>query len=144
MDRPPIDILIVDDEREFAQLLGLRLEQRGHRVRLAYDGQEALDVLAERRPDVVILDLRLPGLDGLEVLKIVKADHPLVEVILLTGYGSVDTAVAGLKSGAFDYIQKPAAPDELETKLQQAFKRKAEHQARIRRAQDHGPSGPRD
>lgn len=136
MAETPIDILIVDDEPEFAEMLELRLTQRGHRVRWAPDGPDALAALAERAPDVVILDLRLPGLNGLEVLRRIKAGFPLVEVILLTGYGSVDTAVAGLKGGAFDYLQKPADPDELEAMLAKARRRKAEHEARIRRAED--------
>jgi DNA-binding NtrC family response regulator len=140
MDQTPIDILIVDDEPEFAEMLGLRLEQRGHRVRLAPDGREALAALAERAPDVVLLDLRLPGMDGLDVLQRIKAEAPLVEVILLTGYGSVDTAVAGLKGGAFDYLQKPADPDELQAMLVKASRRKAEHEARIRRAEGREPS----
>jgi DNA-binding response OmpR family regulator len=136
MDETPIDILIVDDEPEFAEMLQLRLTHRGHRVRWAPDGPRGLDALAERNPDVVLLDLRLPGLDGLEVLRRIKADYPLVEVILLTGYGSVDTAVAGLKGGAFDYLQKPADPEELEVMLEAARGRKAEQEARIRRAQE--------
>ncbi len=89
----------------------------------------------EAECDVVILDIRMPGKDGITVLKAIKAAHPVVEVILLTGHGTVDTAVEGLKSGAFDYVQKPARFEELLDKLQAARHRKAEHEERIRRAE---------
>jgi DNA-binding NtrC family response regulator len=131
----PIDILIVDDERDFVDMLGLRLTDAGHRVRAAYDGDAGLAALDEAEPDVVILDIRMPGKDGITVLKLIKARHPIVEVILLTGHGTIDTAVEGLKAGAFDYVQKPAAFDELLSKLSAARLRKSEHEERIRRAE---------
>ena len=84
---------------------------------------------------MVILDIRMPGKDGITVLRMIKADHPLVEVILLTGHGTVDTAVEGLKSGAFDYVQKPARFEELLEKLEDARDHKAEHEKRVRRAE---------
>jgi DNA-binding NtrC family response regulator len=77
----------------------------------------------------------MPGKDGITVLKAIKNRHPIVEVILLTGHGTIDTAVEGLKSGAFDYVQKPARFDELLDKLHAARHRKAEHEERIRRAE---------
>ena len=131
----PADILIVDDEKDFVEMLSLRLTDDGHRVRAAYSGEEGLAALDEAECDVVVLDIRMPGKDGISVLKSIKSCHPLVEVILLTGHGTIDTAVEGLKSGAFDYLQKPADYDELVAKLEAARQRKAEHEERIRRAE---------
>jgi len=131
----PIDILIVDDEKDFVEMLTLRLEDEGHRVRAAFSGDEGLAVLDEAEYDVVILDIRMPGTDGITALKRIRAQHPVGEVILLTGHGSIDTAVEGLKSGAFDYVQKPARFEELLDKLEAARNRKAEHEERIRRAE---------
>lgn len=135
MFKIPIDILIVDDEPDFAEMLALRLEDAGHRVRTAHDGDAGLAALTEATCDVVILDIRMPGKDGITVLKAIKSDHPLVEVILLTGHGTVDTAVDGLKAGAFDYVQKPASFAELLEKLEDARDHKAEHEKRVRRAE---------
>ena len=131
----PIDLLVVDDEQDFVEMLSLRLEDAGHRVRAAYDGDAGLAILDEAECDVVLLDIRMPGKDGITVLKAIKAAHPVVEVILLTGHGTIDTAVEGLKSGAFDYIQKPARFDELLVKLEAARARKSEQEGRIRRAE---------
>ena len=91
--------------------------------------------LGEGDVDVVVLDIRMPGLDGLEVLREIKVRHPVVEVILLTGHGAIDTAVQGLKSGAFDYLLKPTSFEDLLTKLEEARKRKFEHEERIRLAE---------
>jgi DNA-binding NtrC family response regulator len=131
----PIDILIVDDEKDFVEMLSLRLTEAGHRVRGAFDGEAGLAALAEAECDVVILDIRMPGRDGISVLKTIKNTHPVVEVILLTGHGTIDTAVEGLKSGAFDYVQKPARFEELLDKLEAARLRKAGQEERIRRAE---------
>jgi DNA-binding NtrC family response regulator len=84
--------------------------------------------------DVVILDIKMPGMDGIETLKQIKARHPVVEVILLTGHGAVDTAVKGLKAGAFDYLLKPADFDELTAKLEAARRQKDERAERLRAA----------
>ena len=141
MTKLPINILIVDDERDFVEVLSLRLTDAGHRVRTAYSGQEALAVLAETEPealpdiDVIILDIKMPGMDGIETLKQIKARYPVLEVILLTGHGAVDTAVKGLKSGAFDYLLKPADFDELTVKLEAARKQRDAQAARIREAE---------
>ena len=141
MAKLPINILLVDDERDFVEILTLRLTDAGHRVRAAFSGQEALAVLSEseedRLPeiDVVMLDIKMPGMDGIETLKQIKARHPVVEVILLTGHGAVDTAVTGLKSGAFDYLLKPADFDELTAKLEAARKQKNQHEERMREAE---------
>ena len=132
----PIDILIVDDEKDFVEMLSLRLADQGHRVRAAYSGEQGLAALDDADCDVVILDIRMPGMDGITALKAIKAQHPVVEVILLTGHGTIDTAVEGLKSGAFDYVQKPADFDELLGKLEAARLRKADQEERIRKAEE--------
>ncbi len=138
MVKLPINILLVDDERDFVEILSLRLADAGHRVRAAYSGQEALSALAETEPDalpdidVVVLDIKMPGMDGIETLKQIKAKYPVVEIILLTGHGAVDTAVKGLKSGAFDYLLKPADFDELTAKLEAARKQRDAQVERIR------------
>ncbi|OPX41420.1 MAG: two-component system response regulator [Desulfobacteraceae bacterium 4484_190.3] len=135
MVKIPTRILIVDDEKDFVEMLSLRLKEMGEKVESAYSGQEALEVLAEKNIDVIILDIKMPGMDGIEVLKVVKKRFPLVEVILLTGHGTTETAVEGMKLGALDYLMKPADFDDLMTKLETARKRKDEQEERIRKAE---------
>lgn len=137
MTKLPIDILVVDDEKDFAEMFSLRLKEEGHHVRVAYSGEEALQALSQEdeNTDVVVLDIKMPGMDGIETLKLIKAKYPIVEVILLTGHGTIDTSVQGLKSGAFDYLLKPADFAELLTKLEKARVRKYEQEERIRLAE---------
>jgi len=141
MTRLPINILLVDDERDFVEMLTLRLTDADHRVRAAYSGQEALAALSEYDDDtlpdidVVILDIKMPGMDGIETLRQIKIRYPVIEVILLTGHGAVDTAVTGLKAGAFDYLLKPADFEELTAKLEAARQQKNEHEERMRTAE---------
>ena len=138
MVKLPIDILLVDDEKDFVEMLSMRLEDAGHRVKAAYSGEEGLDALDESEPDVIILDIKMPGLDGIQTLKKIKSKHAITEIILLTGHGAVDTAVEGLKAGAFDYLLKPADFNELLEKLEAARKRKSEQEERIRKAEARG------
>ena len=135
MVKIPVKILIVDDEKDFVEMFSLRLTRQGEKVSAAYSGQEALDLLENTNIDVVILDIRMPGMDGIETLKKIKANHPLVEVILLTGHGSTETAVEGMKEGAFDYLMKPADFEDISEKLANAWKRKDEQEERIRKAE---------
>nr|WP_321402634.1 response regulator [uncultured Desulfobacter sp.] len=135
MIKIPVKILIVDDEKDFVEMFSLRLTRQGEKVSAAYSGQEALDLLKNANIDVVILDIRMPGMDGIETLKKIKANHPLVEVILLTGHGSTETAVEGMKEGAFDYLMKPADFEDISEKLANAWKRKDEQEERIRKAE---------
>ena len=137
MTKLPIDILVVDDEKDFVEMFSLRLKEEGHHVRIAYSGEEALTALSdeEENTDVVVLDIKMPGLDGIETLKRIKTSQPIVEVILLTGHGTIDTAVQGLKTGAFDYMLKPADFPELLEKMENARKRKYEQEERIRLAE---------
>jgi len=132
----PINVLVVDDEKDFVEMLSLRLKEHGENVLAAYDGNQCLSSLAQNEDtDVVILDIKMPGMDGIETLREIKHRFPIVEVILLTGHGSIDTAVEGMKLGAFDYLNKPAEFDELTEKLENARRRKAEHEERIRKAE---------
>ena len=135
MIKIPVRLLIVDDEKDFVEMFSLRLTRQGEKVFTAFSGEEALKVLKETAVDVVILDIRMPGMDGIETLKEIKAMHPLVEVIMLTGHGSTETAVEGMKSGAFDYLMKPADFEDITLKIAAAGKRKAEQEERIRKAE---------
>jgi len=135
MVRIPTKVLIVDDEKDFVEMLSLRLNEVGEKVSSAYSGQECLETLKKADVDVVILDIKMPGMDGIETLKEIKKGFPLVEVIMLTGHGSTETAVEGMKSGAFDYLMKPADFDDLTAKLEGARKRKDEQEERIRKAE---------
>ena len=135
MIKIPAKVLIVDDEKDFVEMFSLRLETQGEKVSTAYSGKEALEVLCHVSIDVVILDIRMPGMDGIDTLKQIKTLYPIVEVILLTGHGSTQTAVEGMKLGAFDYLMKPADFEEIKLKLESARKRKDEQEERIRQAE---------
>ncbi len=131
----PTRILVVDDEKDFVQVLSLRLKEIGEVITKAYSGRECLEILAKKSIDVVILDIKMPEMDGIETLREIKKRFPLVEVIMLTGHGSTETAVQGMKMGAFDYLMKPADFKELSAKLVGARKRKDEQDERIRKAE---------
>ena len=135
MIKIPTKVLLVDDEKDFIEMLSLRLKEVGEKITVAYSGQEGLDTLEKTDIDVVILDIKMPGMDGIETLREIKKKYPLVEVIMLTGHGSTETAVEGMKLGAFDYLMKPADFDDLTAKLEGARKRKDEQQERIRKAE---------
>ncbi len=117
-------VLLVDDETEFLETLVKRLKKRKLDVTSAESGKEALQVLRENPIDVVVLDVRMPDMDGLETLKEIKRIRPSVEVIMLTGHANVEVAMEGMELGAFDYLMKPMDIDELLYKLQDAYKRK--------------------
>jgi DNA-binding NtrC family response regulator len=130
-----ITVLLVDDEKDFIEMLSERLVARGLSVLTAQDGAEALIQVRENNPDVVVLDVLMPGKSGIEVLQKIKQERPLTEVILLTGHGTVEAAVAGMRAGAYDYILKPAEMKELVGKIISAYKRRAEQEERIRSAE---------
>lgn len=135
MIKIPKNILLVDDERDFVEMLSMRLEEEGDNVIPAYDGQMCLEILEKEPIDVVILDIKMPIMDGITTLQKIKILCPLVEVILLTGHGSTETAIEGMKLGAFDYLLKPADFSDLKTKLVGAKKKKEEQDERIRKAE---------
>ena len=109
----PKTILLVDDHKPFRDSLAKILGGEGFRVFPASDGEEALDILRKEFIHLVLTDLKMPKMDGVELLKVAKTIRPEIEVILITGYGTVDTAVTAMKDGAFDYIQKPFKPREI-------------------------------
>jgi DNA-binding response OmpR family regulator len=115
-------VLLVDDEEEFVSALSERLMLRGIEVDTALDGEEALARLREKEPDVVILDVMMPGLSGLEVLKQIRVKHPQSQVILLTGHGSTKEGIEGMRLGAFDYLIKPVDIEEMLEKMNEAMK----------------------
>jgi len=115
-----LDVLLVDDEVEALELYGKRLARRGIPARLAASAQEALAAVEAKTPDVVVLDVRMPGMDGLDVLAHIKQAHPEVQVIMLTGHASVEAAVQGMELGAFDYMVKPVALEDLLQKIMEA------------------------
>ena len=135
MIKIPTKILLVDDEKDFVELLSMRLEEAGENVTPAYDGQMCLDILDSQSIDVVILDIKMPGMDGILTLRKIKIMHPLVEVILLTGHGTTETAIQGMKLGAYDYLLKPADFEDLKEKLAGAKKKKEDQDERIRLAE---------
>ena len=116
-----IKLLIVDDEVKFLEAIAKRLRMRGFDVRTATRGDEALEIARTEKFDLALLDLRMPGMDGGEVLGHLKAEHRFLEVIMLTGHGSLGNAVELTKKGAFDYLPKPYELDALIAKLQEAY-----------------------
>ena len=117
-------ILLVDDEAEFIETLGKRLTRRGLGVLLANSGQEALDLIAANEIDVVVLDVKMPGMDGIEALQKIKALKPDLEVLMLTAHANVEVAMRGMELGAFDYLMKPVELEDLLYKIQDANKKK--------------------
>lgn len=121
----PPRVLVVDDEADFLETMVNRLRRRGLPAEGALSGPEALEMMRRQDFDVVVLDVRMPGMDGLEVLREIKDKWPFVEVIMLTGHGSVESGIQGMRLGAFDYIMKPADLEDLLEKIHQAHERKA-------------------
>jgi DNA-binding NtrC family response regulator len=115
-------VLLVDDEVEFASALAERLQMRNYEVVTTHNALEALGSIHNSPPDVVVLDLRIPGMDGIETLKTIKKFDQTIEVIMLTGHGDIQSVEAGMKSGAFEYIMKPVDIGELTAKIDKAQK----------------------
>lgn len=114
-------VLLVDDEAAFVDVLSRRLSLRGFEVVQANSGEQALELLGEvPNIEVVVLDLKMPGLDGLATLDRIKQDYPLVEVIMLTGHGTVTSSIECLKAGAFDFLMKPTDTESLAEKIETA------------------------
>jgi DNA-binding NtrC family response regulator len=116
-------ILLVDDETEFLELMTKRLDRRNFQVTTASTGEAALEALARTPVDVVVLDVRMPGMGGIETLRRLKEMAPDTEVILLTGHANMEVAVEGMELGAFDYLLKPVAINDLIFKIQDAAKK---------------------
>ena len=129
-----VRVLLVDDEEQFVETLAMRLEARDFAVATAFNGDQALDYVKGKDVDVVVLDVLMPGLSGIDTLRELKKIRPLTEVVMLTGHATVETAIEGMKLGAFDYLMKPTEIDELVGKINKAQGRKAEHEERIQKA----------
>jgi DNA-binding NtrC family response regulator len=120
----PTDLLIVDDDPEFRASVVQRFARRGHNVQDAGDGETALALAERRQFDVAVIDMMMPGMSGMELLERLRAQNPESEVIVLTGQGSVESAVRAMKLGAFDYLTKPFPLTELETLIEKAHERR--------------------
>lgn len=129
----PMKLLLVDDEADFRNTLLKRMKRREVDVNGVDSGEAALTWMETHPVDVVILDVRMPGMDGIETLRTIKTRHPLIEVIMLTGHASMEVAIEGMEMGAFDYLMKPMDMDELLYKAEDAFKKKRIHEDKIHR-----------
>ncbi len=126
------NVLLVDDEVSFIETFSERLELRDFQISKAFSGEEALQVLSENENiEVVILDVKMPGMDGIETLTEIKRKKPLVEVMMLSGHADVESAIEGMKHGAFDYLMKPVDMDQIVTKVNEAAKKKRRHEEKI-------------
>jgi DNA-binding NtrC family response regulator len=129
-------LLLVDDEEPFRNTLAKRLKETGYEVAEAGTGLDALETLAEGGIDIVVLDIQMPGMSGLETLSEIRARHIGTEVIMLTGHGDVSSAVEGMRLGAYDYLMKPCEYEYLVVKIQEAYKVKKERDERLRKAEE--------
>ena len=128
-------VLLVDDEVPFVETMTKRLSKRDLSIITAFSGEEALEILSKNRnTDIVILDVKMPGMDGIETLKKIRNQFPLMEVIMLTGHATVESAIKGMKLGAFDYLMKPCEIEQLMAKVQEAAKKKRDHEEKIKEA----------
>lgn len=121
--RAPSKVVLVDDEREYVETLSERLLMRDMGANIVYDGKEALSLLDKDEPEVMILDLKMPGIDGFEVLRHVKEEHPKVEVIVMTGQGSEEDKDNCMKLGAFAYLEKPVDIEVLSQIMRKAYQK---------------------
>ena len=121
-----IKVLLVDDERAFVDTLAQRLKMRDLNVSTVYDGEQALSYVKGIEPDVMVLDLKMPGLHGIEVLREVKRDYPQMQVIILTGHGTDRDAEEAKRLGGFDFMRKPADIDNLVRRIKEAYNEKIE------------------
>ncbi len=128
-------VLLVDDEREFVETLAKRLRKRNLDVQFVTSGREALEIIQRDHFDVAVVDVRMPEMEGITVLERMKQMQPLIEVILLTGYVSVQSGIEGMKKGAFDYLIKPTEIDKLVEKLYEAYEKKKAHEEKMKEEQ---------
>jgi DNA-binding NtrC family response regulator len=124
-------VLFVDDEVDFVETVVKRMRKRNINVYGVQSGEAALELIERTSIDIVVLDVRMPGMDGIETLRTIKRKYPLIEVIMLTGHASLDVAREGMELGAFDYLMKPINIDELLYKLQDANEKKLIQEKKI-------------
>jgi DNA-binding NtrC family response regulator len=137
----PIRLLIVDDERRFVETLSKRLTARGLYVEGVCSGAEALALVQAKPFDVALLDVRMPGMDGLATLKEIRKFQPLLQVIMLSGTASISAAVEGMRLGALEYLLKPASLEEVLPKIEAASKRKTLQEQQEAAARGGGAGG---
>jgi DNA-binding NtrC family response regulator len=126
------NVLVVDDEVEFVETFSERLTMRNLEISKAFSGKEALEALKKNQNvEVVILDVKMPEMDGIEALTEIKKQYPLVEVIMLSGHSTVESAIEGMKKGAFDYLMKPCEMDQIIAKISEAVAKKRRHEEKI-------------
>ena len=126
------NVLLVDDEVDFVETFSERLNMRNIETSKAFSGKEALKILKNNQNvEVVILDVKMPDMDGIETLGAIKKRYPLVEVIMLSGHSTVETAIEGMKLGAFDYLMKPCDMDQIIAKVSKAAAEKRQHEEKI-------------
>jgi DNA-binding NtrC family response regulator len=118
-------LLLVDDDAAFRHVMSGELRRLGHEVRTASTGEEAIRLVEQLDPGVVLMDLRLPGMDGLSAMKAIRVRNPAAEIIMLTGNGTIDTAIESIRVGAFDYVIKPCPLEELQIRIQRAMERRS-------------------
>ncbi|MFH0958419.1 MAG: response regulator [Pseudomonadota bacterium] len=128
MDR--FKVIVIDDEVDFVETMVKRLKDKGLESYGALNGPEGLDLVEVKDPDVVVLDVKMPKMSGIEVLREIKKKKPLIEVIMLTGHGSVEAGIQGLQLGAYNYVMKPVPFNELLNLIVQAYERKLIEQER--------------
>jgi DNA-binding NtrC family response regulator len=114
------DILLVDDEEQFLKVLSKRLEGRGMKVDTSTSGEDALNRVHGKEFDAIILDLAMPGMSGIETLKRIRSENPDVQIIMLTGHGTVETGIEAMKAGAVDFLEKPADLNKIMEKISEA------------------------
>ncbi len=129
------DVLVVDDEQDFREIIVKKLKKRDINCDSAPDGGTAISMIKEKTYDVVLLDVKMPGMDGIETLREIKNIAPMIEVVMLTGHASVESGINGIKYGAFDYLMKPIDMEPLAEKLDAAYERKRVQQEKIETAQ---------
>ena len=129
------NVLIVDDEQEFREMTIKRLNKKDLQCYGAESGEEAMEQIQIREIDVVLLDVKMPGMDGIMTLREIKRLKPMTEVVMLTGHASVESGIDGMRLGAFDYLMKPIELEPLIEKLKDAYMKKKTHQEKIDMAQ---------
>jgi len=127
-------VLLVDDEADFLDTLVKRMNKRNVSAHGVGSGEDAIAYLDRNEVDVVVLDVKMPGMDGIETLREVKKKFPLTEVIMLTGHASMEVAIEGMELGAFDYLMKPIDLDDLLYKIEDAYKKKSIQETKIKKA----------
>jgi two-component system, OmpR family, response regulator VicR len=129
-------IMLVDDEVPFVETLAKRLATRNIETIKAFSAEEGMETLeTNQNLDVIILDIKMPGMDGIEMLKIIKKVSPLTEVIMLTGNATIELGINGMKLGAYDFLTKPCDIEELVSKVEEAAKKKRAHEEKIKDAE---------